>query len=185
MKRNILSLFILFVALIALAGCGGGGDDGEVDSGLDSGADSDSDTDTDTGTDTDTDADGDADTDTDTDTDADTDTDTDTDTDVDAGSDAGEDAGQDSGPDPAVYLFASPGQVGAIGGRSGADGRCTAAAPALSLPIAHTAAFISVTDSDEIRDMPSLYSVPTSLPILGPTGVRIADDWADLLDGSI
>jgi hypothetical protein len=27
--------------------------------------------------------------------------------------------------------------------------------------------------------------VPTALAIVGPTGVRIADNWADLLDGSI
>ena len=37
---------------------------------------------------------------------------------------------------------------------------------------------------DEIRDMPANYGVPTTLPILGPSGV-IEGNWSGLLDGNI
>jgi len=46
-------------------------------------------------------------------------------------------------------------------------------------------AFISVSDTDEIRDLPSNDGAPTDRPIAGPTGTIIANDWADLFDGSI
>ncbi len=51
-------------------------------------------------------------------------------------------------------------------------------------PMTNVRAFISISATDEIRDMPANYGVPTDLPILGPTGV-IAVNWADLLDGTI
>ena len=34
-------------------------------------------------------------------------------------------------------------------------------------------------------DMPGNYGVPTTMAIYSPTGVKIADNWADLLDGTI
>ncbi|MBN1535025.1 MAG: hypothetical protein JXA20_20320 [Spirochaetes bacterium] len=47
-------------------------------------------------------------------------------------------------------------------------------------------AILSVNASDEIRDMPANYRIPTGVPIYGPHGTsKIVDDWADLLDGSI
>jgi hypothetical protein len=46
-------------------------------------------------------------------------------------------------------------------------------------------AFINVDASDEIRDMPSNYAVPTNAPIQSASATKIANDWADLLDGSI
>ena len=33
--------------------------------------------------------------------------------------------------------------------------------------------------------MPTLYGVPTDVPVFTSGDVKIADDWADLLDGSI
>ena len=38
--------------------------------------------------------------------------------------------------------------------------------------------------TDEIRDAPD-YGVPTDRIITGPGTVKIADNWADLMDGSI
>jgi len=72
---------------------------------------------------------------------------------------------------------------GNLGGRAGADAICKGMAgkPA---GFAQYRAFISVSDTDEIRDMPTLYGVPTTDPIVG-TGGTIANDWADLLDGNI
>jgi len=46
-------------------------------------------------------------------------------------------------------------------------------------------AFISISAADEIRDMPTTYTVPTDQPIGSEAGNIIANDWADLLDGSI
>ncbi len=42
-----------------------------------------------------------------------------------------------------------------------------------------------ITPDDTIRDMPTMYDVPANFPITGPTGMKIADNWADLLDGQI
>lgn len=51
-------------------------------------------------------------------------------------------------------------------------------------------AFLSLTTTDEIRDMPTNYGVPTNLPVYGikrdgTCKTQIANNWADLLDGSI
>lgn len=85
-----------------------------------------------------------------------------------------------------MYLYDSGGTSGAIGGRSGADILCYQAAGSSGLPDdATNRAFISVSANDEIRDLPSNYGVPTDRKIVGPTGIKVADNWADLLDGSI
>ena len=76
---------------------------------------------------------------------------------------------------------------GAIGGRSGADVLCgQAALSASGIPIsATTRALISVSADDQISDFPARYGVPTDRQITGPNWEVIADDWSDLLDGSI
>lgn len=161
--------------------------DGDVDTDGDSDTDADADAGADTGADTGTDsgADADADADTDADGDADAGGDSAADAEADAGVDAHVDSGFDAGPE--VYMFAADGVSTAIGGRSGADTMCTSARTAnySSLPDAHVRAFISVSASDEIRDMPSNYSTPTDREIRGPTHIKLADDWADLLDGTV
>jgi PKD repeat protein len=68
-------------------------------------------------------------------------------------------------------------------GRAGADALCLAAKPA-DLVASNVRAFISVNTDDEIRDMPANYGVPTTIPVVGPTDIQIADDWADLFDHS-
>lgn len=73
---------------------------------------------------------------------------------------------------------------GAIGGRAGADTLCQGAS---NKPAGYSSyrAFISVSATDEIRDMPANYGIPTSYPIRGPNNTLIASNWSDLLDGSI
>lgn len=73
---------------------------------------------------------------------------------------------------------------GNLGGRAGADAICQASG---NRPAGYTnfRAFLSVNGGDEIRDMPGNYGVPTNRPIVGPNGTVIANDWADLLDGTI
>ncbi len=86
-----------------------------------------------------------------------------------------------------LVLFDGGGISGPIGGRSGADVLCgQTAQTATGIPLnATTRAFLSFSASDEIRDFPTLYGVPTDRPVTGPNWNVIADDWADLLDGTI
>ncbi|RLE25284.1 MAG: hypothetical protein DRJ65_08150 [Acidobacteria bacterium] len=91
-------------------------------------------------------------------------------------------------PIPALlYVFDGGTKPEAIGGREGADVMCYQAAQANpDLPDGvMTRALISVNESDEVRDMPTRYGVPTNRKIVGPTGIKIVDSWADLLDGSL
>ncbi len=54
-----------------------------------------------------------------------------------------------------------------------------------TLPCLNMRAFISVSDDDEISDMPANYGLPTNRKIVGPGGTQIGDNWADLFDGTI
>ncbi len=86
-----------------------------------------------------------------------------------------------------LVLYDGGGISGPIGGRSGADVLCgQTALTATGIPLnATTRAFLSFSASDEIRDFPTLYGVPTDRQITGPNWSVVADDWADLLDGTI
>jgi len=86
-----------------------------------------------------------------------------------------------------LVLFDGGGAIGPLGGRQGADLLCGIAAEStVGIPAhATTRAFISVSASDEIRDMPVKYGVPTGRLVTGPNWSVIAADWADLLDGSL
>ncbi len=81
-------------------------------------------------------------------------------------------------------LFETPEHDGNLGGRSGADAIC---ATSTNKPNGYSKyrAFLSFDSSDEIRDMPSNYGVPTDVQIISKTGSVLANNWADLLDGSI
>lgn len=73
---------------------------------------------------------------------------------------------------------------GALGGRAGADSICQAdggrpADPSLN----QVRAFISISASDEIRDMPTLYSVPIGEAVYRDDGTTVvAADFAALLN---
>ncbi|HXI58029.1 MAG TPA: hypothetical protein VNO55_18315 [Polyangia bacterium] len=91
---------------------------------------------------------------------------------------------------PAIYMFPATGMSGAIGSRASANARCVAAAANFSFPHTQVVAFISFSATDEIRDLPSTASVPTNRPFVGwrktnTLGAVVADNWADLLDGTI
>ena len=47
------------------------------------------------------------------------------------------------------------------------------------------AAYRTFSGTDEIQDMPANYGVPTGRPIVSLSGITIANNWADLLDGAI
>ncbi|MDD2816855.1 MAG: DUF1554 domain-containing protein [Thiotrichaceae bacterium] len=93
-----------------------------------------------------------------------------------------------------IYSLTSDGggnQAGNMGGRAGADALCAASgARPLTGATANTQyrAFLSVSATDEIRDMPTNYNVPTTLPIVGnypaATTTPIVGNWAALLNGT-
>ena len=73
---------------------------------------------------------------------------------------------------------------GNLGGRSGADSTCQSSKPS-NVGEANVRAFISVSATDEIRDMPLNYGVPTNIPVASPSGILVDTDFNALLDGSI
>jgi len=74
--------------------------------------------------------------------------------------------------------------LGTMGGRVGADNLCANSSNKPSGYLNYHA-FLSVSATDEIRDMPANYDVASELAIRSPNGTLIANDWLDLLDGSI
>lgn len=85
-----------------------------------------------------------------------------------------------------IYLFNAGTTDGGLGGRSGADGTCQGHADRPAACTNACYAFISSSDTEEIRDLPNApYNIPDGT-FYGPDGeTKIADNWADLLDGNI
>lgn len=99
---------------------------------------------------------------------------------------SGGEAGAPAAELPAIVLFdAGPHNGLNFGGRVGLDQHCASAKQNLEIAGAFTHALISVSDTDELRDMPVVYGLPTNRAFVGPTGEKVADDFADLLDGDI
>ena len=72
---------------------------------------------------------------------------------------------------------------GDIGGRTGADGVCDSDTNKPAVASSTTRAFISVDTDDEIRDMPSLYNIPSNEVIFRQDGTtQIAPNYAALLN---
>lgn len=88
-----------------------------------------------------------------------------------------------------IVLYDAGGDAydGDLGGRAGADAICAASANRpMGAEYTNFRAFISISDSDEIRDMPTRYGVPIDVPIVGGDGTtQLAPNWAGLLDGNI
>jgi hypothetical protein len=98
---------------------------------------------------------------------------------------AGGEAGAPNPPGPVIVFDAGPHNGLNFGGRVGLDQHCATAKATQSIPGAVTHALISVSATADMRDMPALYGVPTDRAFVSPTGKQLADNWADLLDGSI
>lgn len=93
----------------------------------------------------------------------------------------------------AIYMFATDTHTGNLttpttaSARADIDSYCidTKQTSYPTLPCLNVRAFISISTTDYIAIMPGQYSVPTNRKIVGPTGITVASDWYDLLDGSI
>ena len=79
-----------------------------------------------------------------------------------------------------IVMYSAGNTDGLIGtgGRAGAHALCVGAN---ATGLANVHAFISIADDDEIRDLPA----PTTVPIVGPTGIAIANNWVELLNPGI
>ena len=80
---------------------------------------------------------------------------------------------------------------GNFGGRSGVDNYCETHKPT-NLPASCTNihGFVSVSDSDELRDMPTVYGYVSNNPLYWWNDatqevVMFAENWSDMFDGSI
>jgi len=88
-------------------------------------------------------------------------------------------------PPEKLYLFKTINSDGNLGGRTGAD-QIVSDYEKKPAGVTVTVAFLSVSASDQLCDIPKNYGFPTDLPIYGPDGtVKIADNWVDLMDGRI
>jgi hypothetical protein len=87
------------------------------------------------------------------------------------------------------FLFDTITYRGNLGGRAGADAKCNTDSDKPASCASSAWAFISVNDDDEIRDMPTTKGVNTSYPWYfrdgSATPSLAANNWADLLDGSV
>ena len=83
-----------------------------------------------------------------------------------------------------IFLFAMPSTNGNIGGRAAADSACLARNNSnySHLNCNNVHAFLSFSASDEIRDMPSTFSIPTDRRVLSPDGTEIAGSWQSIIN---
>lgn len=83
-----------------------------------------------------------------------------------------------------IIYAAGAGYNGNLGGRAGANAKCSASG---NKPAGYTnfAAFISVNASDTIAGREAFSGISTSTPIRSKNGPLLANNWADLLDGTI
>ncbi len=83
---------------------------------------------------------------------------------------------------PIILLYSAGSHDGDLGNRAATNALCAAAIPA---GYTNSRAFIAHSTADSIANMPANYSIPTNIPIQSTSGVKFADNWADLLDGNI
>ena len=82
----------------------------------------------------------------------------------------------------AIVMYSAGDYEGDFGDRSSTNTLCQAANPTL---YPNVRAFIGYNSTDSIANMPTVHNVPTDKPVESILQIRIADNWADLLDGAI
>ncbi len=101
--------------------------------------------------------------------------------------------GQNSGITVILYLFpTSTSMAGNLKGayataREGADQQCIGSRAALTFPdnrCNQVRAFISLSSTDSIANMPGNYGIPTNQSINAPNNFTLASDWNTLIAGS-
>ena len=85
-----------------------------------------------------------------------------------------------------IFVYGSNTYVdGDLGGRNGADSECAGdnVIPTFYNNCTNIRALISTSSTDEIRDMPSNYSVPENKPVFNTQGNYLADNFSKLISG--
>ncbi|MEL0229263.1 MAG: hypothetical protein VXA56_06665, partial [Deltaproteobacteria bacterium] len=84
----------------------------------------------------------------------------------------------------AIYniLYTASSYTGNLTSKSNADSLCNSAKPSGT---SQGYAFASFSSTEEIRDLPTTANLNTNLNIKSSSGKLIAENWSDLLDGSI
>lgn len=100
-----------------------------------------------------------------------------------SGSGGGSSSG--SGPWNELLIFEAPTSDGNLGGFSGAKATCEAQASSQGYSCSDINPFVSFDSDHEIRDLPTNAGYDTDVSISTYDGVKLADNWADLMDGSI
>ncbi len=96
-----------------------------------------------------------------------------------------EDDGDEELPIP-VYMYSTGGGMGNLGGRAGADDQCTTSLPVALADAGYVAhAFISISATDEIQDMPANYGIPLDQPVYNTDDDQFAANWGEILTGSL
>lgn len=75
--------------------------------------------------------------------------------------------------------------TGNLGGRSGADSNCSGDGNKPSISCTNTKAVITISATDQIADFVGNSILCSTDVLYGTNGNKIADNWSDLLDGSI
>jgi hypothetical protein len=85
-------------------------------------------------------------------------------------------------PPTSLVLYEGGLSNGDMGGASGVDSICAA-----NLPPGRNfyGAFLSISSVDYLSIMPTFFNFPANVPIYSPSDILIANDWTDLMDGTI
>lgn len=83
-----------------------------------------------------------------------------------------------------VMIYNAGVSTGNLGGRAGADSLCEAGRPN-GLHHRYIRAFLSVNATDEVRDMPENYGLPTTRPFVSNSNIVLAQNFSDMLDGTV
>ena len=86
----------------------------------------------------------------------------------------------------AVALFTTGNLVGSsLGNRATTTASCTAAKPVSLDCSGGIVALLSYSGGDTIANLPTNHGLPAGLPLAGPTGILMANNWADAMSAGV
>lgn len=91
-------------------------------------------------------------------------------------------AASTSTPVSYLVLYDGGSSNGNLVDRTSVNALCTDSLPS---GFSKAVAFIGFTSTDTVSNIPSTYGIPTGVPIKSTSNVVVANNWADLLDGTI
>lgn len=98
---------------------------------------------------------------------------------------SGTDTGGSAAAAPPIVFYDGGTTNGNMGGRSGANAMCVAAATGVAANKTHKVAYLSVSSTDQLSNHLQFPGLPTNVPLVSLTGEKLAMNWADALDQSV